>query len=975
MATVTEIWKCPSCGARVDIAPLGLYAEVQCPRCFHTARVHAQLGNFRLDSVLGIGGMSVVYRAFDVVLHRPLALKVLNDNFRDQPERIERFENESAMMARVRHENVTAVYSAGRAYDQFYIAMELVEGVNLEYMVTADNPIEPSQALEIIKQVALGLNAAHDAGLLHRDMKPGNVLITTEGKAKVIDFGLAIDSKEGDTEEIIWATPYYVPPETLQRKPEDVRTDIYALGMTLRYLLTGVEKFDREATSLQDLIQCKRKLQPLSQMCPHLLPSLCDLVDHMTEFSPSDRPKDYHDLLDEIGDVLTLLKEATAQSESVKSMLRVLPVGLSVAACAGLGALIALAFTPPAKEVRQKQLPLPPAQSRAMNTRDLGKALECLQDGNYGMAVKNLLETAHATDEATLGAWCAQLAKTLLAARVDDPNAEKEANQLLKMHLSRGASRASGAGQNVFHMLTEMDHGAYFNHRAWEEGVFDTPSVSKLELKNAIQKVVENKWHPVVKLMELFVLSEKAMWFGYSSLSRQCRSEMAKLNDFEDYGTLVNILSGGSVHRANGANRESRQKVEDAIRRMNYLDARDAFVALSQNPKLSDASREQNLVLSEACEVAHAMLETLKRKKPSGVLNNMSREELVQLAKGLSRASRSSVWVDGEQPENPVGNALDGNLNTRWCAADPYGGHVFVLDLDGEEGIRSILLDWEQDKEISLTVNLYSEGKVYTSGFRKEGKATEILVNDMPIDRIEILFEGGLYLGNWAGLVELKLKKKDGSVVSPPRNVGRNDFADELDAVLLMISGNQTGAAKKLQYIINREGDESTFSTIARDWLRRLSMGVTRQPVAGRSPVDTAADAIRFCQTSVQVRVLPDKKIVFEGDFPPLKPSDTMYCSRETAGMLQDRGLVEILPNERPIAMLGLLPQVYADVTLEPGKIIPLSGKLADAFLANNGGIILSSEKDAEAVQSQVDIDNLISDKMRRVVDLEASLK
>ena len=91
--------------------------------------------------------------------------------------------------------------------------------------------------------------------------------------------------------------------------------------------------------------------------------------------------------------------------------------------------------------------------------------------------------------------------------------------------------------------------------------------------------------------------------------------------------------------------------------------------------------------------------------------------------------------------------------------------------------------------------------------------------------------------------------------------------------------------------------------------------------------------------------------------------------------MLQDRGLVEILPNERPIAMLGLLPQVYADVTLEPGKIIPLSGKLADAFLANNGGIILSSEKDAEAVQSQVDIDNLISDIMRRVVDLEASLK
>ena len=88
---------------QVDIAPLGLYAEVTCPRCFYVDRVHAQLGNFRLDGVLGVGGMSVVYRAMDMALHRPLALKVLNDTFRDQPERIERFENESAMMARVRH--------------------------------------------------------------------------------------------------------------------------------------------------------------------------------------------------------------------------------------------------------------------------------------------------------------------------------------------------------------------------------------------------------------------------------------------------------------------------------------------------------------------------------------------------------------------------------------------------------------------------------------------------------------------------------------------------------------------------------------------------------------------------------------------------------------------------------------------------------------------------------------------------------
>ena len=194
----------------MDISQLGFFARLQCPNCGRKARVHTLLANFRIDSVLGRGGMSVVFSAQDLVLGRELAIKVLNDNYRDQPERIARFENECMLMAKVRHENVVSVYSASWARGQFYIAMEKVE-----LIVDEHKCLLPDEALDVILQVAMGLRAAHAAGVLHRDMKPGNIIITPEGQAKVLDFGLSQDDcGDSEQEEIIWATPVYVPPET-----------------------------------------------------------------------------------------------------------------------------------------------------------------------------------------------------------------------------------------------------------------------------------------------------------------------------------------------------------------------------------------------------------------------------------------------------------------------------------------------------------------------------------------------------------------------------------------------------------------------------------------------------------------------------------------------------------------------------------------------------------------------------------------
>lgn len=307
MSGEPEIWTCPECGATLDIARLGFYAPVVCSSCGHEEHVHTLLANFRLEGILGVGGMSVVLRARDLVLGRPLAIKVLNDTYRDKPERIARFERECALMAKVRHSHVVSLYSAGWARGQFYIAMELVEGENLELSVGKGKTLEPLRALELIRQAALGLQAASKAGMLHRDMKPGNILINQEGEAKVLDFGLSVDNRDEEEEEMIWATPFYVAPETLRREEEDVRTDIYSLGMTLRNLLTGEDSFGTTPSSVADLLQSKRKLPRLSAVCPGIDEAVSDLVDHMTTFNPRYRTPGYEVLLQELDEAREVL--------------------------------------------------------------------------------------------------------------------------------------------------------------------------------------------------------------------------------------------------------------------------------------------------------------------------------------------------------------------------------------------------------------------------------------------------------------------------------------------------------------------------------------------------------------------------------------------------------------------------------------------------------------------------------------------
>jgi len=184
--------------------------------------------------------MSMVFAAKDNTLGREVALKILSEEYSANERRIAAFEEEARLTASFSHPNVVRVLTTGRAFGRFYIAMEFVPGGHFEHQINERGKIPELELLPIAIEVAQGLKAAHAAGLIHRDVKPGNILLDAEGHAKLVDFGLALVTHGGKAQATeMWATPYYVPPETVEGHPEDFRSDIYAFGATIYHALAA----------------------------------------------------------------------------------------------------------------------------------------------------------------------------------------------------------------------------------------------------------------------------------------------------------------------------------------------------------------------------------------------------------------------------------------------------------------------------------------------------------------------------------------------------------------------------------------------------------------------------------------------------------------------------------------------------------------------------------------------------------------
>ena len=206
--------------------------------------------------------MGVVYRADDLKLGQPVALKFLPPEFAEDPVRRERFFAEVRIARQVSHPNVCRVYDVGEIDGQHYLSMEYVDGEDLASLLRRIGRLPNDKALEIARQLCAGLAAAHERGVLHRDLKPSNIMLDGRGRARITDFGLAAAAGESVEGEVA-GTPAYMAPEQLAGQPASVRSDLYALGLVLYELWTGRRAFS--GASLEELRK-KREAGPPPEM-------------------------------------------------------------------------------------------------------------------------------------------------------------------------------------------------------------------------------------------------------------------------------------------------------------------------------------------------------------------------------------------------------------------------------------------------------------------------------------------------------------------------------------------------------------------------------------------------------------------------------------------------------------------------------------------------------------------------------------
>ena len=224
---------------------------------------------YKVLNRIGSGGMADVYCAEDLQLGRRVALKLLYRRFAEDEEFVERFRREASSAAGLQHPNVVAVFDRGEFDGTYYIAMEFLEGRSLKQLVRQEGALDPDRAIDLVIQILKAARFAHRRGIVHRDIKPHNVIVDDEGRAKVTDFGIARAGASDMTETgSIMGTAQYLSPEQAQGHPVDARSDLYSIGVVLYELLTGRVPFDAESAVTIALKQVSEEPVPPSQLQP-----------------------------------------------------------------------------------------------------------------------------------------------------------------------------------------------------------------------------------------------------------------------------------------------------------------------------------------------------------------------------------------------------------------------------------------------------------------------------------------------------------------------------------------------------------------------------------------------------------------------------------------------------------------------------------------------------------------------------------
>ncbi|MDQ4052873.1 MAG: protein kinase, partial [Actinomycetota bacterium] len=261
-------------------------------------------GRYAISGRIARGGMASVYEATDIRLDRTVAIKVMHAGLGDDNEFAARFVREARAAARLSHPNVVAVYDQGDDAGTVFLAMELISGHTLRDTIVKESPMSPAKALVLLEPVLSALASAHRAGLIHRDVKPENVLISDDGRIKVADFGLAkavsADTQHTATQGVLIGTVSYLAPELVVEGRADARADVYAVGVLLYELLTGKKPHEGETPIQVAYKHVHNDVPPPSALVPDLPEYVDALVARATARDRGLRPADAGVLLHQV---------------------------------------------------------------------------------------------------------------------------------------------------------------------------------------------------------------------------------------------------------------------------------------------------------------------------------------------------------------------------------------------------------------------------------------------------------------------------------------------------------------------------------------------------------------------------------------------------------------------------------------------------------------------------------------------------
>ncbi len=492
-ATGGDAWVKPAAGLDAWGTPSGTSSNVLA-------------GRYEILEMLGEGGMGAVYKARDVELDRFVAVKVIRPELAAQKQVLKRFKQELILARAITHKNVIRIYDLGEAAGSKFITMEYIVGKDLKQMVQEKGKLSSDETVPILQQILRALNAAHSEGIVHRDMKPQNVMVDQQGVVTVMDFGIARSMEASGVTRAgaLLGTPAYMSPEQAKGLPADARSDLFAVGVIAYEMLTGNPPFEAETAMATMLKRIQERATPLEELDPSIPRNLSSLVSKLLERDPENRYQNAREVLEDLetrrtprtsaGDTLVPIAGATPAETIALPLAAATPRGKAVPwtwlAAGALGVAIAvIGFL-----IRDKISPHAPARQEAVSVlvADFQNATgESVFDGSLEPMFILAMEGAkfiNGYDRGAARRIAAQLQPG--ATKLDEPLARLVAVRDGIHYVVSGSVNKEGESYRLSIRVTDAINGKIVLEKevkgANKEGVM--PAVSKLaaQVRNAL---------------------------------------------------------------------------------------------------------------------------------------------------------------------------------------------------------------------------------------------------------------------------------------------------------------------------------------------------------------------------------------------------------------------------------------------------------------------------------------------------------